>query len=33
MEGYLDESERSTYMSFDSNIGTETKSQYNVVCQ
>ncbi|KAL1744616.1 hypothetical protein HDZ31DRAFT_38218 [Schizophyllum fasciatum] len=33
MEGYLDEGERSTYMNFDSTIGTETKSDYNVVCQ
>ncbi|KAI5832732.1 hypothetical protein K523DRAFT_413930 [Schizophyllum commune Tattone D] len=33
MEGYLDEGERSTYMNFDSTIGTETKSNYNVVCQ
>ncbi|KAL1681255.1 hypothetical protein EV122DRAFT_205928 [Schizophyllum commune] len=33
MEGYLDEGERSMYMDFDSTIGTETKSQYNVVCQ
>ncbi|KAL1707936.1 hypothetical protein EV121DRAFT_277553 [Schizophyllum commune] len=33
MEAYLDEGDRSTYMNFDSAIGTETKSQYNVVCQ
>ncbi|KAI5892582.1 uncharacterized protein SCHCODRAFT_02626523 [Schizophyllum commune H4-8] len=33
MEAYLDEGERSTYMNFDSAVGTETKSQYNVVCQ
>ncbi|KAL1751374.1 hypothetical protein FB107DRAFT_293951 [Schizophyllum commune] len=33
MEAYLDEGDRSTYMNFESAIGTETKSQYNVVCQ
>ncbi|KAL1746942.1 hypothetical protein HDZ31DRAFT_33038 [Schizophyllum fasciatum] len=33
MEGYLNEGERTAYMNFDSNVGTETKSKYNVVCQ